>query len=231
MGSTAYEDAVDVIALPNRNRRRRTRIALLIRCACVLVFTLFCFIAPQRNTPQHNEVDNVKLFARGHPQHYTEQRSTSERTGSIGGLRKLLAIQEQLVVGPQQQQQGQQQQQQQQIDTSTTPTPTTTQTPQTDTLSNGSSNSTTDVPAQDATEAIVAASANANCTKAAIHEFPPDGFTRAQRQRGWFMLHIALSCYCFWLLAIVCDDYFVPAMESMCSSKFLCNSVHNTRRV
>lgn len=60
-----------------------------------------------------------------------------------------------------------------------------------------------------------------NCTPAAIHEFPPDGFRRSQRQRGWIVLHVVLACYCFWLLAIVCDDYFVPAMESLCSSE--CN--------
>lgn len=58
-----------------------------------------------------------------------------------------------------------------------------------------------------------------NCTRAAILEFPPDGFSRSQRRHGWVALHILLSCYCFWLLAIVCDDYFVPAMESMCKSK------------
>lgn len=59
-----------------------------------------------------------------------------------------------------------------------------------------------------------------NCTKAAILEFPSDGFSRSQRRHGWIVLHIALACYCFWLLAIVCDDYFVPAMESMCFCKY-----------
>lgn len=55
-----------------------------------------------------------------------------------------------------------------------------------------------------------------NCTQPSIFEFPSDGFTRTQRRHGWVALHILMSCYCFWLLAIVCDDYFVPAMESMC---------------
>lgn len=63
------------------------------------------------------------------------------------------------------------------------------------------------------------------CTRPAILEFPSDGFTRAQRQHGWFLLHVALACYCFWLLAIVCDDYFVPAIESLCSSKLLLYTV------
>ncbi|XP_055629227.1 sodium/potassium/calcium exchanger 4-like [Toxorhynchites rutilus septentrionalis] len=55
-----------------------------------------------------------------------------------------------------------------------------------------------------------------NCTPAAIFEFPPDGFTREQRRQGWIAVHVLIACYCFWLLAIVCDDYFVPAIESMC---------------
>lgn len=59
-----------------------------------------------------------------------------------------------------------------------------------------------------------------NCTPAAIFEFPPDGFTREQRRHGWIAVHVLIACYCFWLLAIVCDDYFVPAIESMCKSNF-----------
>ncbi|XP_061515793.1 sodium/potassium/calcium exchanger 3 isoform X3 [Anopheles gambiae] len=55
-----------------------------------------------------------------------------------------------------------------------------------------------------------------NCTPAAIFEFPSDGFTREDRRHGWILVHIVIACYCFWLLAIVCDDYFVPAIELMC---------------
>lgn len=55
-----------------------------------------------------------------------------------------------------------------------------------------------------------------NCTPAAIFEFPSDGFTRQQRKHGWIAVHLLIACYCFWLLAIVCDDYFVPAIELMC---------------
>lgn len=59
-----------------------------------------------------------------------------------------------------------------------------------------------------------------NCTQAAILELPSDGFTRAERQRGWVIVHLLLACYCFWLLATICDDYFVPAIETMCSCKY-----------
>ncbi|XP_053687793.1 sodium/potassium/calcium exchanger 3-like [Sabethes cyaneus] len=55
-----------------------------------------------------------------------------------------------------------------------------------------------------------------NCTPAAIFEFPSDGFTREDRRHGWILVHLLIACYCFWLLAIVCDDYFVPAIELMC---------------
>lgn len=57
-----------------------------------------------------------------------------------------------------------------------------------------------------------------NCTPAAINEFPPDGFTRDQRQHGWVVLHAILACYFFILLAIVCDDYFVPAIKRFCDT-------------
>lgn len=58
-----------------------------------------------------------------------------------------------------------------------------------------------------------------NCTRAAILEFPSDGLNRSQRRHGWIAFHILIACYCFWLLAIVCDDYFVPAIGIMCFSK------------
>lgn len=58
-----------------------------------------------------------------------------------------------------------------------------------------------------------------NCTKAAILELPSDGLTRDERKQGWIILHILLACYCFWFLASICDDYFVPAIQSICSGK------------
>ena len=48
-------------------------------------------------------------------------------------------------------------------------------------------------------------------------ELRSDGFTRADRQKGWIAIHVALACYCFWLIATICDDYFVPAIEGICS--------------
>lgn len=58
-----------------------------------------------------------------------------------------------------------------------------------------------------------------NCTKAAILELPSDGFTRDERKQGWIAIHILIACYCFWFLASICDDYFVPAIQSICSGE------------
>ncbi|KYN26787.1 Sodium/potassium/calcium exchanger 5 [Trachymyrmex cornetzi] len=55
-----------------------------------------------------------------------------------------------------------------------------------------------------------------NCTPPAIKEFPPDGFTRQQRQAGFIIIHFAIAIYLFLLLAIVCDDFFVPSIKKIC---------------
>uniref|UniRef100_A0A0K8UR66 Putative sodium/potassium/calcium exchanger CG1090 n=1 Tax=Bactrocera latifrons TaxID=174628 RepID=A0A0K8UR66_BACLA len=57
-----------------------------------------------------------------------------------------------------------------------------------------------------------------NCTAPAILEFPTDGLTRTERQHGWITVHILLALYCFWLLAVICDDYFLPAIELICQA-------------
>lgn len=55
-----------------------------------------------------------------------------------------------------------------------------------------------------------------NCTPPAIDDFPADIFTREQRQAGAVAFHIAVSLYLFLALAVVCDRYFVPAVEKIC---------------
>lgn len=56
------------------------------------------------------------------------------------------------------------------------------------------------------------------CNKPAIFEIPSDGLTREQRQGGWIAVHFVLAIYCFWFLATICDEYFVPCIQSICSS-------------
>ncbi|XP_062857067.1 sodium/potassium/calcium exchanger 4 isoform X2 [Trichomycterus rosablanca] len=55
-----------------------------------------------------------------------------------------------------------------------------------------------------------------NCTEPAIHEFPNDYFTNAERKSGAVLLHILAALYMFLALAIVCDDYFVTSLEKIC---------------
>ncbi|KAJ7994567.1 hypothetical protein DPEC_G00250800 [Dallia pectoralis] len=43
-------------------------------------------------------------------------------------------------------------------------------------------------------------------------EYPADLFTVAQRRQGWVTLHILGMVYMFISLAIVCDEFFVPAL-------------------
>lgn len=43
-------------------------------------------------------------------------------------------------------------------------------------------------------------------------EYPPDLFSVEERRQGWVVLHIFGMMYVFVALAIVCDEYFVPAL-------------------
>ncbi|XP_074523273.1 sodium/potassium/calcium exchanger 1-like [Halichoeres trimaculatus] len=49
-------------------------------------------------------------------------------------------------------------------------------------------------------------------------DFPEDLFSLEQRQQGWVALHILGMVYMFAALAIVCDEFFVPALEVITSS-------------
>lgn len=58
------------------------------------------------------------------------------------------------------------------------------------------------------------------CIAPAIDEFPSDGFTAEQRRSGFIVIHIVLAIYLFLLLAVVCDDFFVPSITKICESKY-----------
>lgn len=64
-----------------------------------------------------------------------------------------------------------------------------------------------------------------NCTAPAIHEFPDDIFTNAERKSGAVLLHIIAALYMFLALAIVCDDYFVTSLEKICEKLNLSEDV------
>ncbi|KAL1498365.1 hypothetical protein ABEB36_009176 [Hypothenemus hampei] len=55
-----------------------------------------------------------------------------------------------------------------------------------------------------------------NCTPPAIDDFPSDLLSVEQRREGAVLMHILVSLYLFVALAVVCDNYFVPAVEKIC---------------
>lgn len=61
--------------------------------------------------------------------------------------------------------------------------------------------------------------AGINCTPPAIEDFPHDLFDEKQRQAGAVVVHVIVSLYLFIALAVVCDKFFVPAVEKICHGK------------
>ncbi|XP_076313669.1 sodium/potassium/calcium exchanger 4-like [Tachypleus tridentatus] len=51
------------------------------------------------------------------------------------------------------------------------------------------------------------------CKPAAYHEFPPDFFTNQQRSNGAIIIHVLVTIYMFYALAVVCDDYFIASLQ------------------
>lgn len=66
---------------------------------------------------------------------------------------------------------------------------------------------------------LVSSITDINCTQPAIDDFPRDLFTEPQRQAGAVVLHVIASLYLFVALAVVCDEYFVPAVEKICAGR------------
>jgi len=52
-----------------------------------------------------------------------------------------------------------------------------------------------------------------NCTPPAIEQFPEPLMNNNVRKHGGLIIHILVAIYMFVGLAIVCDDYFVPALD------------------
>ncbi|XP_075990861.1 sodium/potassium/calcium exchanger 3-like [Anticarsia gemmatalis] len=53
-------------------------------------------------------------------------------------------------------------------------------------------------------------------TRDSIDSFPPGLFDEDQLRRGAFMCYVLFGIYAFTLLAIVCNDYFIPCVELIC---------------
>ena len=50
------------------------------------------------------------------------------------------------------------------------------------------------------------------CIKPAIEQFPEPIIGKEARQKGGVIIHILVATYMFIGLAIICEDYFVPAL-------------------
>ncbi|GJQ67449.1 hypothetical protein Trydic_g8298 [Trypoxylus dichotomus] len=53
----------------------------------------------------------------------------------------------------------------------------------------------------------------------------PSFFTLEQRLNGAIIVHIVICIYCFCLIAIVCDQYFIPCVEQICDTLHLSEDV------
>ncbi|ELU18054.1 hypothetical protein CAPTEDRAFT_85458, partial [Capitella teleta] len=54
-----------------------------------------------------------------------------------------------------------------------------------------------------------------NCSRPS-DEFPDDFMTDQQKQNGGIVVHILICLYIMAILAVICDDYFVAALEAIC---------------
>ena len=67
-----------------------------------------------------------------------------------------------------------------------------------------------------------------NCSPPAIEQFPQPLMDKHYRQRGGLIIHILVAIYMFIGLAIVCDDYFVPALDRLSEGKYKINKFPHT---
>lgn len=54
------------------------------------------------------------------------------------------------------------------------------------------------------------------CTES-LDDFP-EIFTEDQLKSGFFVLAFPIGIYCFTLLAVICDSYFLPCVERICEA-------------
>lgn len=60
-----------------------------------------------------------------------------------------------------------------------------------------------------------------NCTIPAIDEFPAGFFTKEQRLHGAVVIHLIVAVYILVILGIICNEYFVPAIEKFVSCEYM----------
>ena len=60
-----------------------------------------------------------------------------------------------------------------------------------------------------------------DCLAPAITQFPKPTIDKEARQKGAVIIHILVATYMFIGLAIICEDYFVPALTRTSDGKLL----------
>lgn len=55
---------------------------------------------------------------------------------------------------------------------------------------------------------------------AQLFNFPTNPFIFYGNKSARMALHGLIACYIFWMLAIICDEYFVPSIEILCQSEW-----------
>lgn len=65
------------------------------------------------------------------------------------------------------------------------------------------------------------------CTDS-LDEFPQI-FTEEQLRNGFFVIAFPIGIYCFTLLAVICDSYFIPCVERICEALNLSQASNKPR--
>ncbi|ODM92819.1 Sodium/potassium/calcium exchanger 5, partial [Orchesella cincta] len=78
---------------------------------------------------------------------------------------------------------------------------------------------------QEAANNSFALTASLNCSRPSSDEFPEDLFTKEQRQNGAIAIHFIVAFLMLYALLLVCDEYFVPAVECICEELHVPHSI------
>ncbi|CAF1098340.1 unnamed protein product, partial [Brachionus calyciflorus] len=64
-----------------------------------------------------------------------------------------------------------------------------------------------------------------NCIRPDIEQFPKTFFSQYDRQHGAILFYLLIGLYMFVALAIICDEYFVPSLETICKAFDIKNDI------
>ena len=53
-----------------------------------------------------------------------------------------------------------------------------------------------------------------------INESVQNGTDAVKKNSSRIIAHVLVSCYCFWMLAIICDEYFIASIHVFCHSTY-----------